>query len=69
VGTAEALERFHVTLTVEDRLLMSGWWPDEATARRKSVRWIGEYGSIPAAHVTLTDKETGTVLTRWPEPQ
>jgi hypothetical protein len=69
VGTAEAPERFHATLAVEERVLMSGWWPDEATARRKSVRWIGEYGSIPGAHVTLTDEAAGTVLTQWPEPQ
>jgi hypothetical protein len=26
------------TLTLEGRRLMSGWWPDEAVARRKSVR-------------------------------
>jgi hypothetical protein len=54
---------------VEDRLLISGWWPDEATARRKSVRWIAEYGGIPGASITLVDEETGAVLTQWPEQQ
>ncbi|GGW15793.1 hypothetical protein GCM10018980_51530 [Streptomyces capoamus] len=59
--------RYHLTLAAGGRTMMHGWWSDEQTARRKFARCIGEYGSMPGARVTLTDEETGTVLTTWPE--
>lgn len=65
----EAPERYHLVLAAGGRRLMSGWWADEATARRKMVRWINEYGSAPGARVTLVDEETGTVLTEWPDEE
>ncbi|NYV74216.1 hypothetical protein [Streptomyces sp. UH6] len=64
-----AAMRFHLVLAAGGRRLMSGWWPDEATARRKFTRWIGEYGSAPGARVTLTDEETGATLTTWPDEE
>ncbi|MFJ3248408.1 hypothetical protein [Streptomyces sp. NPDC086782] len=45
---------------------MHGWWASEATARRKFTRWVGEYGSLPGARITLTDDQTGATLTTWP---
>ncbi|MFJ2697400.1 hypothetical protein ACIO5Z_14400 [Streptomyces rochei] len=60
--------RYRVTVTVEGRPLMHGWWGSEATARRKFAAWVGEHGSRPGARVTLTDEETGETLTEWPDP-
>lgn len=36
-------------------------------AREKFRRWIGEYGTMPDARVTLTDDETVGVLATWPD--
>jgi acyl-coenzyme A synthetase/AMP-(fatty) acid ligase len=63
--TAVNPERYHVTLAADGRPLMHGWWGSEATARRKFISWVGEYGSLPGARVTLVDEETGSVLTTW----
>ncbi|MFE6429397.1 hypothetical protein ACFVOB_28550 [Streptomyces rochei] len=60
--------RYRVTVTVQSRPLMHGWWGSEATARRKFTTWVGEHGSRPSARVTLTDEETGETLTEWPDP-
>lgn len=60
--------RYRVTVTVEGRPLMHGWWGNETTARRKFAAWIGEHGSRPGARVTLADEETGETLTEWPDP-
>lgn len=59
--------RYHLTLTVDGRPMMHGWWDDETTARRQFTQWIGERGSLPGAHVTLVDEETGEELDSWPE--
>lgn len=58
--------RYHLLLTIDGRPAQHGWWDDEATARRKVTAWIGERGR-PGVRITLTDEETGTVLTTWPE--
>ncbi|MFF4489398.1 hypothetical protein ACFY0F_23365 [Streptomyces sp. NPDC001544] len=60
-------ERYHLTLASRGQPVQHGWWGSEETARRKFTRWIGEYGSMPDAQVTLVDEETGTVLTTWPD--
>jgi hypothetical protein len=59
--------RYRVTVTVGGRLMLQGWWESAATARRKFTRWVGEHGDQPGARITLTDEETGDVLTEWPE--
>ena len=61
-------DRFHVTLSSAGRLVQHGWWESEATARGKLVSWIGEWGTVDGARVTLVDEETGAVLTEWPDP-
>ncbi len=60
-------DRFHLALTVDGQQVMNGWWGSEETARRKFTRWIGEHSTMPGARVTLTDEETGAVLTTWPD--
>ncbi|MFG3127303.1 hypothetical protein ACGFZU_06335 [Streptomyces tendae] len=59
--------RYRVTVTTGGQPLIQGWWDDETVARRKVASWIGEHGSRSGARVTLTDEETGDVLTEWPE--
>jgi hypothetical protein len=59
--------RYHLLLTSGGRPVQHGWWGSEAVARDKFRRWVGEYGTLPQARVTLTDEEAGTVLTTWPE--
>ncbi|MFF7142219.1 hypothetical protein ACFZB5_13355 [Streptomyces nodosus] len=59
--------RFHLTLTAVGRPAMHGWWASEATARHKATSWIGEYGSLPGARITLTDEAMGETLTTWPD--
>ncbi|MFJ1653504.1 hypothetical protein ACIOC2_19365 [Streptomyces sp. NPDC088337] len=66
-STGPVAERYHVTLTADGRPAMRGWWGTEATARRKFTSWVGEYGSLPGARVTLTDEATGATLTTWPD--
>ena len=60
-------QRFHLTLTSAGRTVMQGWWPLESTARGQLPVWVGSWGSLPDARITLVDEETGTVLTVWPE--
>ncbi|WP_171109227.1 MULTISPECIES: hypothetical protein [unclassified Streptomyces] len=59
-------ERYHLLLTSASRPVQHGWWGSEATARRKFSSWVGEYGSLPDARITLVDEETGETLTEWP---
>ncbi|SOD80185.1 hypothetical protein SAMN06272781_6910 [Streptomyces sp. 1222.2] len=63
----DAAERYHLTLAVDGRQVMHGWWGSEKTARRKFTRWIGKHSSMPGARITLADDEAGTVLTTWPD--
>lgn len=59
--------RYRVTVTVDGRPMMDGWWGSEPVARRKFSAWVGQHSDRPGARITLTDEETGTVLTEWPE--
>lgn len=60
--------RYHVTLAVDGRPMMQGWWGSEAVARSKFREWVGGRGGVGAT-VTLVDEETGAVLTAWPEDE
>ncbi|NED75431.1 hypothetical protein G3I51_24515 [Streptomyces sp. SID9944] len=60
--------RFHLLLTSIGRPMVHGWWGSEATARRKFVGWVGEYGGMPEVRITLTDETTGETLAVWPNP-
>lgn len=64
---AEDLERYHLTLTLDGRQAMNGWWGSEATARRQFTRWIGEHGSVDGARVVLVDELEQLVLASWPD--
>ncbi len=37
------------------------------TARRRFSAWVGEYGSMPGARITLTDEQHSNVLMTWPD--
>ncbi|MEV5414685.1 hypothetical protein [Streptomyces albogriseolus] len=57
--------RYRVTLTLDGRRALRGWWNSESVARRQFAGLVGQYGR-PGTHVTLTDEETGATLTEWP---
>jgi hypothetical protein len=59
--------RFHLTLTLDGRPAMQGWWGSEATARRQFSTWIDERGSMPGVRITLVDDEEQLVLASWPD--
>ncbi len=58
--------RYHLVLASAGRPVQHGWWASEQTARAKFTVWVGEWGEVTDARVTLVDEETGTVLTTWP---
>lgn len=60
-------ERYHLTLTVDGRLVMQGWWGVRAVADRKFASWVGEHGSETGARITLVDEDAGATLTTWPD--
>ncbi|MFF4764251.1 hypothetical protein [Streptomyces sp. NPDC001292] len=59
-------QRFHLIVTAAGHPVAQGWWGSETTARRKFSSWVGEYGSMPGARITLTDEQQGSVLMSWP---
>lgn len=59
-------ERYHLVLLLDGQPTMHGWWADEGVARLKFASWVGAYDRA-GARITLTDEETGTVLTEWPD--
>lgn len=60
-------ERYHLRVTTQGRPAVRGWWGSEAVARGKFRTWVGEYGTLPDARVTLVDEVEGVVLTTWPD--
>lgn len=63
--------RYHLTLTTpNDGTVMDAWWSKRSTAERKFTSWIGSYGSMPGARITLAeglDDETEQVVKSWPD--
>ncbi|WSA81798.1 hypothetical protein OG930_43725 [Streptomyces sp. NBC_01799] len=61
------MDRYRVTLSIGARIIMRGWWSDEAAAEGKYTRWIGERGGLDGAWITLSDEaDGGRVLQSWP---
>jgi hypothetical protein len=60
-------DRYHLSLTLDGRPAMQGWWAREATARRQFSAWVGERGSMPGVRITLVDEEASEQLEAWPE--
>ncbi|MFJ4467456.1 hypothetical protein ACIP2X_08150 [Streptomyces sp. NPDC089424] len=58
--------RFHLLLTANGRPVQHGWWGSEEIASGKFRRWVGKYGGMPGARLTLTDEDTDHVLVSWP---
>ncbi|MFC9460007.1 hypothetical protein ACFWN5_03575 [Streptomyces sp. NPDC058430] len=64
------LDRYRVTLTTGGAVVMQGAWSNLETSERKFRSWIGSYGSMPGARITLTDRLDGKaeqVLQSWPD--
>lgn len=64
---SDPAQRYHLTLTAAGRRTMHGWWGSETIARGKFVSWVGVYGALPDARITLVDQETGDALAVWPD--
>lgn len=60
-------DRYHLTLTLDGRPAMQGWWPREETGRRQFASWVGERGDMPGVRIVLVDEETGETLAVWPK--
>jgi hypothetical protein len=58
--------RYRVTLVLDGRRAMRGWWNSEAVAQRQFAGLVGQYGRS-GAHVILADEESGMTLTEWPD--
>jgi hypothetical protein len=59
-------QRYYLALTAGGRIVLQDWWASEAKARRKFSGWVGEYGHLHGAKITLVDEETGQTLASWP---
>ncbi|MEU7962388.1 hypothetical protein AB0D09_02795 [Streptomyces sp. NPDC049097] len=60
--------RYRLTLVLDDRRVMDGWWGREATGRKKFAATVGDYGR-DGARITFVDTATGEVLATWPKPE
>ncbi|MFC9076494.1 hypothetical protein ACFTY7_05455 [Streptomyces sp. NPDC057062] len=60
--------RYYLSLTLDGRQVMDGWWRREDTARNQFTRIVGKHGS-DGARITLVDTETDEELAVWPEPE
>jgi hypothetical protein len=60
-------QRYHLTLSSAGRAMMQGWWENEEIARGMLPAWVGNWGELPDARVTLVDEESGETLTSWPQ--
>ncbi|MFF7190850.1 hypothetical protein ACFZAR_37815 [Streptomyces sp. NPDC008222] len=59
--------RYRLTLYLDGRPVMHGWWNRETTARKKFRSAVGDYGH-GGATIRLVDTETGEELASWPTP-
>lgn len=66
-GGVTTPDRYHLTLTVDGRPAMQGWWSVRETADRKFRERIGEQGSKPGARIVLVDTVAGETLATWPD--
>ncbi|MFF1401354.1 hypothetical protein ACFVZD_47715 [Streptomyces sp. NPDC058287] len=63
-------DRYRVTLTTGGAVVMQGTWSHRETGQRKFRSWIGSYGSIPGARITLAEQaadESWRELEAWPD--
>ncbi|MFI5473239.1 hypothetical protein ACIA6D_23735 [Streptomyces cacaoi] len=61
-------DRYRLTLTSDGRPMMRGWWASDDAARVQLAVWVGSWGELPGARITLDDQEMGETVTTWPEP-
>jgi hypothetical protein len=61
-------ERFHLILTSTGRPVSHGWWSDRTVAHGKFLSWVGAYGTIPGARLTLVDEVEARTLAAWANP-
>lgn len=59
--------RYRLTLAVDGRDVVHGWWNRRKTADDRMTDWIGLHGR-KGARITLIDTETGETVRVWPQP-
>jgi hypothetical protein len=60
------VDRYHLTLTLDGKPAMHGWWADEATAQGQFPGWVGSWG-VPGARIVLVDELERRELASWPD--
>ncbi|MEU0787586.1 hypothetical protein ABZ341_39350 [Streptomyces sp. NPDC006173] len=60
--------RYRLTLTLDGRQVMRGWWAGETAARDQIPVWVRDWG-VEGAVITLVDTADGTVIHRWPDEE
>jgi hypothetical protein len=66
-GDVVSSERYHLTLAVDGRPVIHGWWGSEVVARAKFTTWVGDWGRA-GARISLVDEEgCGRVIHSWPD--
>jgi hypothetical protein len=56
--------RYRLTLTLEGRPSMHGWWKTESAALEQRRGWIGTWGR-PGSRIDLIDTADGQVIHSW----
>ncbi|MFF3884064.1 hypothetical protein [Streptomyces sp. NPDC001914] len=57
--------RYHVTLVLDGKPTMHGWWKTKPLAMSQYGGWIGRWGR-PGARITVVDADTEDLLAEWP---
>jgi hypothetical protein len=62
-------EQFHLILSADSQPVMNGWWSKQPTAEHQYLSWIGSWGSIDGARITLAERtdDGERVIASWPE--
>ncbi|MFG3585159.1 hypothetical protein [Streptomyces sp. NPDC047990] len=58
--------RYRLTLSLDSRPAMTGWWDDRPVADRQFSSWVGERGEMPGVRIELIDTADDRVIHRWP---
>jgi hypothetical protein len=60
--------RYRLTLTLDGRPVMHGWWAAEAIAHGQIAVWVRTWG-VQGSRITVTDTAGGTVIHSWPDEE
>ncbi|WP_338704292.1 hypothetical protein V2W30_40980 (plasmid) [Streptomyces sp. Q6] len=63
-------DRYHLTLAIDGRTILRGWWDNAGTADGKFDGFRDEHEAHAGAHLLLTEWDAGREwpLREWPTP-